>query len=78
MKSLKIWDSRHRDVNSFSSGMKKRMMIIQGIIHDSDILILDEPETGLDVENRKKIIKYLKFLSLKRKTVFFIALTKWN
>ena len=46
-------------------------MIIQGIIHDPDILILDEPEAGLNVENREKIIKYLKSLTLKGKTVFF-------
>ncbi|WP_368486569.1 ABC transporter ATP-binding protein [Spiroplasma sp. DGKH1] len=71
MKSLGIWDSRNKDVNSFSSGMKKRVMIIQGIIHDPEILILDEPEAGLDVENREKIIKYLKALTLRGKTVFF-------
>lgn len=51
--------------------MKKRVMIIQGIIHDPEILILDEPEAGLDINNRKKIIFYLKQLTLRGKTVFF-------
>ncbi|WP_330217073.1 ATP-binding cassette domain-containing protein [Spiroplasma eriocheiris] len=71
MMSLGLWEHRNKDVNSFSSGMKKRIMIIQGIIHNPDILILDEPEAGLDIANRKKVIKYLKFLTLKGKTVFF-------
>ncbi|AXF96333.1 ABC transporter ATP-binding protein [Spiroplasma phoeniceum] len=71
MKSLEIWEHRDKDVNSFSSGMKKRVMIIQGIIHDPEILILDEPEAGLDINNRKKIIFYLKQLTLRGKTVFF-------
>ncbi|AHF58024.1 ABC transporter ATP-binding protein [Spiroplasma eriocheiris] len=71
MMSLDLWEFRDRDVNSFSSGMKKRIMIIQGIIHDPDIIILDEPESGLDIDNRKKIIQYLKRLTLQGKTVFF-------
>ncbi|WP_253301230.1 hypothetical protein [Spiroplasma endosymbiont of Phyllotreta cruciferae] len=63
----------------FHQEWKKRVMIIQGIIHDPDILILDEPEAGLDINNRKKIIFYLKQLTLRGKTVFFfIAFTRWN
>lgn len=71
MKSLELWNFKNQNINIFSSGMKKKIMIIQGIIHDPDILILDEPEAGLDIENREKIIKYLKNLTLLGKTVFF-------
>lgn len=71
MKTLEIWEHRNKDVNLLSSGMKKKVMIIQGIIHSPELLILDEPESGLDINNRKKIIFYLKQLTLIGKTVFF-------
>lgn len=70
MKKLGIWEYRKKDVNSFSSGMKKRVMIIQGLLHDPDILILDEPEAGLDATNRRIILEYLKSLTLLNKTIF--------
>lgn len=70
MKKLAIWEHKNKHVDSFSSGMKKRVMIIQGLLHNPDILILDEPEAGLDVTNRRIIMEYLKSLTEKNKTVF--------
>jgi ABC-2 type transport system ATP-binding protein len=60
MKKLGIWHFRNLSIDKFSSGMKKKVMLIQGLIHDPEILILDEPEANLDSESRKIIIKYLK------------------
>ncbi|WP_338981651.1 hypothetical protein [Spiroplasma endosymbiont of Eupeodes luniger] len=45
-------------------------MIIQGLLHEPDIVILDEPEVGLDVTNRRIIMEYLKFLTKQNKTIF--------
>ncbi|WP_338967235.1 ABC transporter ATP-binding protein [Spiroplasma endosymbiont of Lonchoptera lutea] len=70
MTKLGIWEHRNKNVNAFSSGMKKRVMIIQGLLHDPDIVILDEPEAGLDITNRRIIMEYLKFLASQKKTIF--------
>src|ERR1043166_1598047 len=39
----------NQDIGSYSKGMKQRVMLIAALIHDPDILILDEPDSGLDV-----------------------------
>lgn len=71
MDEFSLWEFRDKNVNSFSSGMKKKVMIIQGIIHDPDVLILDEPEANLDVTNRKMVLAFLKKISENGKTIFF-------
>ena len=39
----------NQDIASFSKGMKQKVMIIAALLHDPDLLILDEPDSGLDV-----------------------------
>ena len=39
----------NQDIGSFSKGMKQRLLLIAALLHDPDVLILDEPDTGLDV-----------------------------
>ena len=47
-------------ISSFSGGMKRRVNIIAGILHDPKLIILDEPTVGVDVQSRKMIIDFLK------------------
>jgi ABC-2 type transport system ATP-binding protein len=54
---LENW--RHALVRSLSSGMKRRVEIARALIHDSDVLVLDEPTTGLDAQSRERIWAYL-------------------
>src|SRR5579871_314459 len=54
---LENW--RHALVRSLSSGMKRRVEIARALIHDSAVLILDEPTTGLDAQSRERIWAYL-------------------
>ena len=42
-------DAANQDIGSFSKGMKQKVMIIAALLHDPDLLILDEPDSGLDV-----------------------------
>jgi len=42
-------DAANQDIGSYSKGMKQKVMIIAALLHDPDVLILDEPDSGLDV-----------------------------
>ena len=56
---VELSDWRHALTRSLSSGMKRRVEIARALIHDSDVLVLDEPTTGLDAQSRERIWAYL-------------------
>jgi ABC-2 type transport system ATP-binding protein len=53
LKSLSLWDKRHTILKELSGGMKRRVMIAKALAHEPDILFLDEPTAGVDVELRR-------------------------
>jgi len=57
-------------VRNYSKGMVQKLGIIQAILHDPEIIILDEPQTGLDPLARIEIRKYLRELQSMGKTIF--------
>lgn len=71
LERLGLMHAQNRKVGSFSKGMKQRLGIAQALIHDPDLLILDEPFTGLDPEGRKNIADIIFEEKRKGKTVFF-------
>ena len=52
LKALGLWDKRNEKSQSLSGGMKRRLMIARGLVHNPKLLILDEPTAGVDVEMR--------------------------
>lgn len=52
LKELSLWDVRDMKIRQLSGGMKRRLLLCQAIIHEPDILIMDEPTTGLDPKQR--------------------------
>lgn len=53
LKSLSLWDKRNEKILMLSGGMKRRVLIAKALSHEPDILFLDEPTAGVDVELRQ-------------------------
>lgn len=64
-------DARHRPLRKFSKGMLQRIGLSQALIHDPDLLILDEPMSGLDPVGRKEVRDIILSLRDQGKTIFF-------
>ena len=69
LREFDLWDSRKLTMRQISGGMKRRLLIAKALIHDPEILILDEPTAGVDVELRKKLWQMLQDLNNKGKTI---------
>jgi len=53
LRDLSLWDKRHNKIMELSGGMKRRVMIAKALSHEPQILFLDEPTAGVDVELRR-------------------------
>lgn len=71
MAHMGLEDARSTPLRYFSKGMIQKIGIVQAIIHDPDILILDEPASGLDPIGRRQMRDMLLSLKEKGKTIFF-------
>ena len=69
LERLGLNKKRSSRLRQLSGGMKRRFQIAKALVHDPDILILDEPTAGVDVELRHDLWKYLKELHKKGKTI---------
>lgn len=61
--SVRLWDDRDKAVKDYSKGMLQRLGLAITLYKDSDILILDEPTSGIDPIGRKEILEVLKSLT---------------
>ncbi len=68
---LKIHEFANRRIARLSSGMKQKTSIARTIIHDPDVMVFDEPTTGLDVMTSRAIIKLIHSCKDEGKTVIF-------
>lgn len=60
LKLVDLQDAANRLVGQYSGGMRKRLELISGLVHDPKILFLDEPTLGLDVQTRSLMWDYIK------------------
>ena len=68
-KALSIYDKKDEPSRTLSGGMKRRLMIARGLIHEPRLLILDEPTAGVDVELRRSMWDYLRALNARGITI---------
>ena len=61
----------HELVSSYSGGMKRRLNLIASVLHDPELLILDEPTAGVDVQSRTMIIEYLQEMNARGMTIIY-------
>lgn len=60
---LGLEKNAHQKISTYSGGMKRRVNLIAGLMHNPQLLILDEPTVGVDIQSKQAIIEYLKKLN---------------
>jgi ABC-2 type transport system ATP-binding protein len=69
LKRLSLWDKRNDQARTLSGGYKRRLMIAKALIHDPQLLILDEPTAGVDIELRREMWSFLKEINKNGTTI---------
>ena len=69
LKKLGLWEKRNVVARELSGGMKRRLMIARGLVHEPKLLILDEPTAGVDVELRRGMWDFLEELNGEGRTI---------
>jgi len=70
---LGLTEVRDKQVNKFSGGMKRRVNLAIGVMHEPELLFLDEPTVGVDVQTRHAIINYLMDLNKAGTTLVYTS-----
>lgn len=70
LKMLDVWDQRNQRIATFSKGMKQKIAVARALIHDPQVLFLDEPTANLDPEASKVIRDVILNLKKEGRTIF--------
>ena len=73
LRLLWLHEHRHSPISSYSKGMKQRVLIAGALLHDPDLLIFDEPLSGLDIASALLLHELIAELSRQRKTILYIS-----
>jgi ABC-2 type transport system ATP-binding protein len=69
LKQLHLWDKRDKMARTLSGGMKRRLMIARALMHEPQLLILDEPTAGVDIEIRRSMWDFLRQINARGTTI---------
>ena len=69
LKKLGLENQKNAYARTLSGGMRRRLLIAKSLVHNPDIIILDEPTAGVDVELRQNLWSYIKELNQEEKTI---------
>ena len=58
-----LGEARYRNVETYSTGMKQRIKLAQALVHDPDLLFLDEPTNGMDPKGRDEMLALIRDLA---------------
>jgi ABC-2 type transport system ATP-binding protein len=71
LRGLTLWGSRDVPIGSYSKGMRQRIVLISAMMHDPELLVLDEPFSGLDVTSAMVLRRVIARLAENGKAIFF-------
>ena len=69
LRALSLWDKRNAQIRQLSGGMKRRVLIAKALSHDPELLFLDEPTAGVDVELRRDMWRLIDTLRERGTTI---------
>ena len=69
LENLKLTDQRNAYARTLSGGMRRRLLIGKALVHNPEIIILDEPTAGVDIDIRTSVWDYIKRISKEGKTI---------
>jgi len=69
LRNLGLWDKKNEQGRNLSGGMKRRLMVAKALINNPDLLILDEPTAGVDIELRRSLWDFLIEINNKGTTI---------
>jgi ABC-2 type transport system ATP-binding protein len=73
LRLLWLYDYRYSPISSYSKGMKQRVLLASALLHDPDLLILDEPLSGLDITSALLLHELIAELAKAGKTILYIS-----
>jgi ABC-2 type transport system ATP-binding protein len=71
LRLFSLWEDRHSPLASYSKGMRQKILVSGALLHDPELLILDEPFSGLDVNTALVLRTLIRALSARGKMIFY-------
>jgi ABC-2 type transport system ATP-binding protein len=71
LRLFSLWDDRHCPVSSYSKGMRQKILLSAALLHDPELLILDEPLSGLDVTTALVLRELMEELAARGRMIFY-------
>ena len=71
LRLFSLWDDRHCPVSSYSKGMRQKILLSAALLHDPELLILDEPLSGLDVTTALVLRELMQELAARGRMIFY-------
>jgi ABC-2 type transport system ATP-binding protein len=71
LEALTLYPHRDTPIASYSKGMRQRIVLISALMHDPELLVLDEPFSGLDVTSALVVRRVIEMLAAQGKAIFF-------